>query len=357
VTGGAGEVGSGDGDEIADIAILGAGPVGLFGAYYAGFRGLRSVVVDALDQIGGQVTTLYPEKLIHDVAGFIGIPGRELIQRLGEQADQYAPSYVLGSQVTGLTDGPHGPELETSTGTRIKARAVIVAGGVGAFTPRSHPALERHVGRGVEYFVSSLQAYAGQNVIVVGGGDSACDWAVALSGLARSVTVVHRRAGFRAHAATVAKLEQLPVELLRNSEIMAASGETWLDEVTIRDMGTQQDRVVKPDAVIAALGFHANLGPIATWGLELENRRIVVDRQMATSRERVWASGDITTYPGKVPLIAVGFGEIATAVNNAAIAIDPDSPLFFGHSTDSALSRLGGGGLLPGPPQRQFSVA
>lgn len=322
-----------------DLLIVGAGPVGLFGAYYAGVRGLSTAVVDSLSQVGGQVTAMYPEKQIFDIAGFPAISGRQLISNLVEQAAPYDPQYLLGQEAQGLEHVPDGEGRErlvvtTSTGDTIDAGAVIVTGGIGTFTPRTLPAGEDFLGRGLEYFVPSSAEYAGQDVVIVGGGDSAVDWANMLHPIAKSVTLVHRRDKFRAHHGSVEQMEAAPVEVVLNAQVTETNGGDLLETVTITPKG-EDPRSLPCTKLVAALGFTANLGPLREWGVELhDNRHLVVDPAMRTNVAGVFSAGDITDYDGKVRLIAVGFGEVATAVNNAAVHIDPDAQLFPGHSTD-----------------------
>lgn len=323
-----------------DLTVVGAGPVGLYGAYYAGVRGLRVAVVDSLPEPGGQITAMYPEKPIYDVAGFPVVVGRELVGRLVEQAARYQPTYVLGEQASGLTrvpraDGREGLRVTTAAGTTIDGGAVVVTGGIGTFTPRPLPAGEEMLGRGLSYFVPSLADHAGADVVVVGGGDSACDWALALLPVARSVTLVHRRAAFRAHPGTVAALRASPVTVLTDTQVTRLLGDGRVEQVEVS--GADGTRRLPAQQVVAALGFVADLGPVRGWGLALElNRHILVDSAMRTSLPGVFAAGDITGYDGKVRLISVGFGEVATAVNNAAVHLDPDAHVFPGHSSDTA---------------------
>lgn len=322
-----------------DVVIVGAGPTGLFAAYYAGFRGLSTAVVDTLPEVGGQVAAMYPEKVIFDVAGFPAIKGRDLVANLVEQAAPFHPEYLLGvraehlSHADGESHADGKPVLTLSDGSQLRCGAIIITGGLGSFTPRRLPAADSFGGSGVVYFVPQLDEHAGQDVIIVGGGDSAFDWALALQPLARSVTLVHRRDKFRAHASTVARVRGLPIEIIVNAEVTKIFGDGRVSGVEVVQRGGES-RILPADTIVAALGFTADLGPIATWGLTLDRRHIVVDSTMATNLPRVFAAGDICEYPGKVRLIATGFGEAATAVNNAAIIINPSAHLFPGHSSD-----------------------
>ena len=317
-----------------DVAIIGAGPTGLFAAYYAGFRGLSVALIDALPEPGGQVTAMYPEKVIYDVAGFPSIKGRDLVANLVTQAAPFDPEYLLGVRAEKLSYQAGKPVLSLSEGTELRCGSVLITGGLGSFTPRPLPAADTFVGGGIVFFVPHLADLAGHDVLIIGGGDSAFDWALALAPLARSVTLVHRREKFRAHAATVARVRELPVRIVVNAEITKIHGDGTVSGADIVVKGGVTE-TVPVDTVVAALGFTADLGPLAEWGLELDKRHILVDSSMATNLPRVFAAGDITEYRGKVRLIATGFGEAATAVNNAAVVIDPAAHLFPGHSSDA----------------------
>ncbi|MGR6317235.1 NAD(P)/FAD-dependent oxidoreductase [Micromonospora soli] len=318
-----------------DVAVIGAGPAGLFAAYYAGFRGLSVAVIDALPEPGGQVTAMYPEKLILDVAGFPAVKGRELVANLVAQAAPFHPEYLLGTRAEKLSYVDGRPVLGLAGGEQLRCGAVVVTGGLGSFTPRPLPVADSFVGAGIVYFVPQPAELAGRDVLIVGGGDSAFDWAVTLQPIARSVTLVHRREKFRAHASTVARVHALPVRVVVNAEVTGLYGEGRVTgaELTVRGGAVE---TLPVDSVVAALGFTADLGPLAEWGLKLDRRHIVVDSAMATNLPRVFAAGDITEYQGKVRLIATGFGEAATAVNNAAVVIDPTAHLFPGHSSDGS---------------------
>lgn len=316
-----------------DLLIIGAGPTGLFSAYYAGFRGLSVAVVDSLPELGGQITAMYPEKAILDVAGFPTIKGRDLVAGLVAQADTAKPEYFLDRTALTLDHQGERVVVGLDDGTLIEAGAVLITAGIGKFSPRALPAGDGWVGRGLEFFVPSFAPYHGKDVVIVGGGDSAFDWAQHLEPMARSVTLVHRRDAFRAHERTVTAVRESSVEIITKAQVTALRGENGVEEVEILVDG--QEPVVKPaQAVVAALGFIADLGALQTWGITTDKRHVVVDSSMKTNLDRVFAAGDITEYPGKVRLIAVGFGEAATAVNNAAVAIDPSAHVFPGHSSE-----------------------
>jgi ferredoxin/flavodoxin---NADP+ reductase len=317
-----------------DILIIGAGPAGLYAAYYAGFRGWSVVVMDALPEAGGQITAMYPEKDIFDVAGYTAVKGRVLVENLVASAAPFSPTYVLGEQAIALEAPEEGPVTVTgSAGTVISAKAVIITGGIGSFTPRALPADDGWAGRGLVYFVPQLADHADKDVVIVGGGDSAFDWAYALQPIARSVSLVHRREQFRAHGAMIDTVRDMGVALFTSCEVSAIRGGDRIAEVEVTHKVTGEVTVLPAQTVVAALGFVANIGPIATWGVELLKRHIVVDTAMRTNVPHVFAAGDIVTYPGKVPLISVGFGEAALAVNNAAPIVEPGMGIFPGHSS------------------------
>lgn len=318
-----------------DLLIVGAGPAGLFATYYAGFRGLSVTVVDSLPELGGQISALYPEKAILDVAGFPEVSGRALVANLVEQAASASPTYFLERTAVTLANRDETVVVGLDDGTTIEAKAVILTAGIGKFTPRALPAGDGWEGRGLTFFVSSFTEYADKDVVIVGGGDSAFDWAFHLRDIARSVTLVHRRDAFRAHQATVDAVLASDVEVITKAQVTRLVGETSVRSVEITT--NDGEVLTRPaDAVIAALGFIADLGAMQQWGLDLDKRHIVVDTAMRTNLPRVFAAGDITEYPGKVRLIAVGFGEAATAVNNAAVTIDPAAHVFPGHSSEGS---------------------
>jgi thioredoxin reductase len=316
-----------------DLAIIGAGPTGLYAAYYAGFRGMRVAVIDSLPELGGQITAMYPEKQILDVAGFPTIKGRDLVEGLVEQANTAEPDYLLDRTAVGLDHTDDDVRVSLDDGTEVCAKALLITAGIGKFSPRPLPAGEGWLGRGMEFFVPTFAPYAGKDIVIVGGGDSAFDWAIHLEPVATSITLVHRRDAFRAHERTVQAVRDSSVEIVTKAQVTGLFGEPTVAEVEITVDGQEPAR--RPaQAVVAALGFIADLGPLQHWGIEVEKRHVVVNAAMRTNLARVFAAGDITEYPGKVRLIAVGFGEAATAVNNAAVVIDPSAHVFPGHSSE-----------------------
>lgn len=325
-------------NQAVDVLIIGAGPTGLFASYYAGFRELSSAIVDALPEPGGQVTAMYPEKQIFDVAGFPSIRGRDLVDALVEQANQAKPLYLLGRQARELTDTEDGLLVTMDDGSTVHTKAVLLTAGIGEFRPRPLPAGDGWLGKGMVHFVPQLAEHAGKDVVIVGGGDSALDWALAMYPTAASVTLVHRRAKFRALPATVRQVSELGVPFITDAEVTAMRGDGALEEVEATVVrGEDKDKVytLPAQTVVAALGFIADLGPLEEWGLEIHRRSVqVMDTTMRTARERVYAAGDVASYEGKVKLIATGFGEAATAINNIAVELNPAAHLFPGHSSN-----------------------
>jgi thioredoxin reductase (NADPH) len=332
--------------DVRDLTIIGAGPAGLFGTFYAGMRGISVRLVDALPELGGQLTALYPEKYIFDVAGFPKVLAKDLVKGLVQQAMQFNASAHLAQEVTGLVREQEGGRvvfgLQTPDG-EYWSRAILITAGIGAFQPRKLPLddYDHWVGRGLFDKVLSPVAFEDQRVLIVGGGDSACDWVLNLQGVASSVTLVHRRDAFRAHQATLDQVHALAaagkVSLRTFQEVKAIHGDERVRSVTLLNTKTKGEERVEVDALIALLGFISRLGAIANWGLALENDSIVVNQRMETNEAGIYAAGDVVTYPGKLKLIATGFGEACTAVNLAVHFIYPDRKTFPGHSSNMAM--------------------
>ena len=333
-------------DADVDALIVGSGPAGLYAAYCGGFRGLSVAAMDSLPEIGGQAAAMYPEKMIYDVAGFPAVRGRDLVAGLAAQAARYRPMCALGEEASGLeyVDGP--AVVTASSGLRVRAKFVIVTSGIGTFKPRRLAPLDGFERRGLAYFVPQSEGYRDKDVVIVGGGDSAFDWALTLEPLARSVTLVRRRVKFRAHEALVQQVAELPATLVTNAEEVAAHGDGSLEAVGLLQKQSRRAQRVQAQAVVAALGFIADIRPLEALGLETAERRIVVGTTLATSLPRVYAAGDITQYPRKVRFMSVAFGEAATAVNNAAAALYPGTSVFPGHVSDLR-DHAGAGGEAP----------
>ena len=329
--------------EIRDITIIGGGPTGLFASFYAGMRGATAQIVDALPQLGGQLTALYPEKYIFDVAGFPKVLAKDLVKALVEQAAQFAQPAFLNHRVTGLEED-HGHMVLVTDQGRFPTRSLVIAAGIGAFSARRlpQPCAEGWYGRGIYDIVTDPEDYRGQRVMIIGGGDSAFDWAAQLAGRAEHVTLVHRSDRFRAHAATVTEVHAAVTAgratLLTFHELLDIEAESdRISRVIVRDVKTKATRTVATDVVLPMLGFVSDIGPLADWGLSLEKDEIVVNSTMETGRLGVYAAGDVTTYPGKLKLIATGFSEAAIAVNQAVHWIYPAKKVNPGHSSNLAV--------------------
>ncbi|BCU80923.1 ferredoxin--NADP reductase [Polycladomyces abyssicola] len=332
-------MGGGTQREIMDITIIGGGPVGLFAAFYAGMRQASVKIIESMPQLGGQLSALYPEKYIYDVAGFPKVRAQELVQNLIEQANLFNPVYCLEEKVQNVVKNEDGIfELTTNKGLHL-SRTVIITAGCGAFEPRklNIPGAEKYEGKNLFYFVNNLNQFRDQDVLIAGGGDSAVDWALMLEPIAKSVTLIHRRDTFRAHEHSVERMKKSSVRIITPREIQSLQGEERIEKVVIVDKKTGTTEELHVDALIVSFGFVSSLGPIKEWGLHIENGGIVVNSRMETNIPGIYAAGDIATYPGKVKLIAVGFGEAPTAVNNAKQYLDPSARLQPGHSSNMKL--------------------
>lgn len=342
---------------ITDVAIVGAGPIGLFSVFQCGMLGFRCQVIDVLDAPGGQCAALYPEKPIYDIPGYPRIGALDFVERLLEQAAPFEPVYRLGRPVLRLEradDGPGGPgwRLGLAGGDSLRASAVIVAGGAGAFGPvrLPHENAGEFEGRSLFYLVRRKADLAGKRVVIAGGGDSAVDWALALHGVASRILVVHRREKFRAAPDNVRKMRELAesggeLELVVPYQLTALDGEDGeIRSVTVATLDGGE-RTLEADAVLAFFGLVNNVGPIAEWGLELDSqRRIVVDpATCGTNLPGVFAVGDIAAYPGKLKLILSGFAESALAAHAIHPILRPGQALHFEYSTTTGVPALPAG--------------
>jgi thioredoxin reductase (NADPH) len=324
-------------DMTVDLAIIGGGPTGLFAAFYAGLRQMSVKIIDSLESLGGQLVTLYPEKYIYDVAGFPRVLAKDLAANLIEQALQYNPSVCLGEQVATLDFDEQSRRYTIHTaGGAHHARSILIAAGVGSFVPKSLllPNAKQYQGHGLHYFVKALDIFAGQRVLIVGGGDSAIDWANMLAPVAARVTLIHRRDQFSAQEDSVKKMRQTAVEIQLFHELKAIAGEGKVEQAVIYDNRSKAEQTLDVDHILVNIGFETSLGPMAHWGLELEGAQIKVDSMMQTNRVGIFAAGDVCTFPGKLKLIATGFGEACIAVNFAKHFLDPKANIFPGHSSN-----------------------
>lgn len=322
--------------KVYDITIIGGGPTGLFTAFYGGMRQASVKIIESLPQLGGQLSALYPEKYIYDVAGFPKVRAQELIDNLKEQMAKFEPTVSLEQSVEKLEKQADGTFKLTTNKEVHYSKTIIITAGNGAFQPRrlELESAVQYEGKNLHYFIDDLNKFAGKKVVVFGGGDSAVDWALMLEPIAEKVTIVHRRDKFRAHEHSVENLQNskveiktpyVPAELIGDSEAIS--------QVVFEGVTSKEKEVFDVDAVIVNYGFVSSLGPIKEWGLDIEKNSIVVNSRMETNIEGIYAAGDICTYDGKVKLIACGFGEAPTAVNHAKSYIDPKAKVQPMHSS------------------------
>ncbi len=324
-----------------DAIVIGAGPIGLFSVFACGMVGIRCHVIDALDDIGGQLTALYPEKPIFDIPAYPRILAADLITRLEEQAAPFHPVFHLGQRVERVERQDAGDLLVTTTrGMYLTGRVIIIAAGVGAFGPNRPPLanIELFEGKSVFYMVRRREDFRGQRVVIAGGGDSAVDWALSLADVAARVRVVHRRPKFRATPDSAARLQQLAqagrLDLVVPCQLHGLEGREGQLSAVIVTTPDGQSRRLEADVLLAFFGLAQTLGPIAGWGLALDHNHIVVDPATGmTSEKGILAVGDIATYPGKLKLILTGFAEATRVAHTAYTFVHPGEALHFEHST------------------------
>ncbi len=326
--------------DVFDCTIIGAGPCGLYGAFYAGMREMSVKIVDSLAELGGQVNALYPEKFIYDVGGFPKIKGKDFIEQCAEQGLQFGPTVCLGEKVEHLEKQDDGTFVLQTDRAAHKTKTIIIAAGVGAFAPRKlpdQPDIDQLEGKSLFYFVKSFEPFRDKNLLIVGGGDSALDWALNLEDIAKSITLIHRRDKWRAHEDSINKLMRSSVNVQTFHEVKSVDHNgSEISNVTIWNNKTKEETVLEVDALILSLGFIANIGPIREWGLEIVEGGVAVNAKMETNIPGIYAAGDVTRYAGKLNLIATGFGEAGTAANFAKNFIDPHSKAFPGHSSEKS---------------------
>ncbi len=339
---------AGDFDEVRDITVIGAGPVGLSTAFWAGMREADARIIDSLPELGGQLTTLYPEKWIFDVPGHPRVLAKDLVEMLRVQAiEQFDVPVHLSTTAERISWEGSGEErvavLHTDRG-ELRSRAVIIAGGHGAFEPKKLPGFDMTPweGRGAHYLVGEKSVFSGKRVLIVGGGDSAMDWVINLRDTASEITLVHRREGFRAHELTVGQVleaaDRGDVALHVPFQIREVHGDGGIERVRLFHTEDEAHELeLEVDAILLQLGFKTALGPLKEWGFEVVKGAIGVDAVMKTTLERVWACGDITTFDGKLKLIATGFAEAAVAVAQAVHEIRPEVKLQPKYSTNTGV--------------------
>jgi thioredoxin reductase (NADPH) len=332
-------------EEVFDFTVIGAGPTGLFAAFYAGLRDMRTKIIEALPEPGGQLAVLYPEKMIYDVPGHPKVQAKDLVAMLMEQCSLFEPKFVFEQRVDDLerveVNGETVWSLRNSHGTHY-SRTVMISGGIGAFVPNklTSPGVEEFENNGVHYFVKDKRPFRGQKILIVGGGDTAVDWCLNLKDWASDITLIHRRDGFRAHEASLAELHASPIPVMTFWELESVTGNGTVQHAVIRESRTGETRDLDVDSVLINIGFKAALGPIKDWGIELaDTRHIRVDGLMETNLPGVFAAGDIAAVEGSEPLnlIVTGFAQAAIAANAARQRTDPDARLFPGHSSELRL--------------------
>ncbi|HEX8914155.1 MAG TPA: NAD(P)/FAD-dependent oxidoreductase [Humisphaera sp.] len=330
--------------DAVDVAIVGAGPAGLFAAFYAGMRGLSVLLVDSQPQLGGQLAALYPEQILYDVPGFAGQTAREVTHRLADQAELARPVVQLNRTLQRIVRAQDEFTLHAS-GTQYRSRVVILAAGVGALTPKPLPvaAAARYDDLCLHYHLSdNLNQFLGRQVIVAGNSLQAVDWAIRLSKVAAGVTLVHRHENLRVDPHHLEALRLRGVATRAFCEVAELRGDKHIEQAILRD--TRDGRCVEMRAtdVLAAYGYDSSLAFLNDLDLKLSPTGVCVDTFMRTSRDGIYAVGDVCSYPGKLKLIATGFGEAATAVNHAMTWLNPQANYFPGHSTSVARRRLAG---------------
>lgn len=326
-------------EEIFDITIIGGGPAGMFTAFYAGMRQASVKILESLPQLGGQLAALYPDKYVYDVAGFLKIKAQDLVDRLKEQMNQFESEICLNEVVTEIKKEDEIFKIKTNSQIHY-SKTIIITAGNGAFKPRTMNLENESKFENVNlhYSIKNINNFRGKNVAIFGGGDSAVDWALMLEKIASNVTIVHRRDRFRAHEYSVKQMLDSSINIVTPFVPTELLGGSKLESIKLKHTKTKELLEIEADEFIVNYGFISNLGPINNWGLEIENNSILTNSKAETNIPGIYAVGDISTYPGKVELMATGFGEAPIAVSNAKIYIDPDESLQIAHST-SIMSR------------------
>jgi len=324
-------------NNVKDITIIGGGPAGLFAAFYGGMRNAEVAILESLPHLGGQLSALYPEKYIYDVAGFPKIKAQDMVDNLIEQLSIFDTEIYLNQVVESLEVQPDGIIKLFSKDEIFYSKTVIIAAGNGAFSPKKIALSdgEQYEEANLHYFVNDMEHFKDRKVLVCGGGDSAVDWALMLEPIASEVTLTHRRDNFRAHEHSVNNLVNSSVNIKKPflPKEFIGDGELIQSVILEKDKEKEIQEIIEVDEVLVNYGFKSSLGPIKDWGIELDKNSIVVNQKMETNIPGVYGSGDICTYDGKVKLIATGFGDAPTAVNNAMAYINPKAKVQPKHST------------------------
>lgn len=327
-----------------EVLIIGAGPVGLFAVFQAGMLGMKSAVVDSLESIGGQCTALYPEKPIYDIPAFPEISAGDLIKNLSEQNARFEPEYLLNQTVTDITKDGDFFVSTTSSGQRVKSKIILIAAGAGSFVPNRPPLenIEEFEGKSVFYMVKKRDDFKGKKIAIAGGGDSAIDWAINLSDIAEKIYLIHRRNKFRAADESVRQMEELvskgKIELVVPYQLKSLAGKDGsLEQLVVSDLDNNE-KILDTDILLPFFGLATSLGPIKGWGLDFEGYHIKVDQSNSqTNLEGIYAIGDVSTYPGKIKLILVGFSEVSLALHHAYPKVFDGKALHFEYSTSKGI--------------------
>ncbi len=321
---------------LVDVTIVGGGPCGLFASFYAGLRGMSVRVIDSLPELGGQLTALYPEKYVYDMPGFPKVLAKDLAKALIQQGTQFDPELVLEETAESLTKTDEGYLIRTAKGLDLPTRTLIISAGAGAFQPTKIGVAreDEYAGSGIFYGVKDKSVFRDKRVAIVGGGDSAFDWAINLLDTAGPMSLIHRRDVFKAHEESVEQVRNSRVEMKLWHTVKELHGEGQITAITLENTQTKECHVHECDAVVVNIGFKSSLGPIKDWGLEIVKNQIVVNDRYETNLPGVFAVGDVCTFGSKIKLIATGVGEAATAVCFAKTMLDPSAKLFPGHSSD-----------------------
>lgn len=328
-----------------DICIIGAGPVGLFAVFEAGLLKMRCHLIDVLPQVGGQLSEIYPHKPIYDIPGYPSITAQELINNQMKQNEPFQPTFTLGERVDGLQKQEDGSYMVVgSEGTQIHCQVVVIAGGLGCFEPRKPELqnLSNFEGKNVHYMVKNPEKFRDKRIVIAGGGDSALDWTIFLSDVAKEVTLVHRSDNFRGAPDSAEKVFNLAqtgkINLLLSHNLQSLNGNGHLESVLMTNK-SKEEIVVQTDHFIPLYGLSPKLGPIADWGLNIDKNAIEVDTfDYSTNVERIYAIGDINTYPGKLKLILCGYHEAALMVQSAFKYVYPEQKLSFKYTTVNGIN-------------------
>ncbi len=322
-------------DEVFDVTIIGGGPIGMFTAFYAGLRKMSCKIIESLPQLGGQLSTLYPEKFIYDVAGFPKVSAQELVDNLHAQMEQFQSTICLEEMVLEVEKQENGVFKLTTNKATHYTKTIIITAGNGAFQPKKLEleGTDKYENKNLHYYIKDINKFKEKRVQIFGGGDSAVDWALMLEPIAKKVTVAHRRDRFRAHEHSIELMKKSSIDIKTPYIPVELIGEGEIERVVLQEVDGEQREIIEVDDVIVTYGFVSSLGPIEKWGLEIKKNSIVVNSKMETNIPGIYAAGDICTYEGKVKLIASGFGEAPTAISNAKVYTDPKSRVQPKHST------------------------